>query len=99
MGNDGWGNIRAGAVIFYYMKLMEQVLSELGADDLKAFTVIPAFGGYFRCVKNIAEYSAEKVVLVLRKTVVTLEGEGLEIGRYFEQDIFIKGDIKVVKVD
>ena len=50
-------------------------------------------------MKNIAEYSAEKVVLVLRKTVVTLEGEGLEIGRYFEQDIFIKGDIKVVKVD
>ncbi len=35
----------------------------------------------------------------MRKTVVTLEGEGLEIGRYFEQDIFIKGDIKVVKVD
>ena len=80
------------------MKLLEQVLSELGADDLKAFTVVPSFGAYFRSVKSVNEYSAEKIVLTVRKTAVTVEGEGLEIGSYFEQDIFIKGNIKVVKI-
>lgn len=85
----------------YYiiMKLLEQILNELGGDTLKAFTVVPKFGGYFRCVKSVAEYSSEKIILVLHKTAVTLEGEKLEISRYFEQDIFIKGDIKAVKID
>ena len=35
------------------MKLLEQILSEMGADTLKSFTVIPRFGGYFRSVKSI----------------------------------------------
>lgn len=81
------------------MKLLEQILSELGADTLKAFTIVPSFGGYFRSVKSVAEYSADKITLVLKKSVLTLEGERLEIGSYFEQDIFIKGDIKAVKID
>lgn len=81
------------------MKLLEQIMCELGGDTLKAFTVVPGFGGYFRCVKSVAEYSPDKIILVLYKTAVTLEGEKLEIGKYFEQDIFIKGDIKAVRID
>lgn len=81
------------------MKLLEQILSELGADTLKAFTVVPSFGGYFRSVKSVAEYSENKIVLVLRKAILTLEGENLEIGSYFEQDVFIKGNVKAVKID
>ncbi|MBD5584751.1 MAG: hypothetical protein HDQ88_06685, partial [Clostridia bacterium] len=45
------------------MKILEQILEELGADTLKSFSVVPAFGGYFRSVKGVAEYSSEKVVL------------------------------------
>ena len=74
-------------------------MGELGADTLKSFTVVPAFGGYFRSVKSVAEYSAEKVVLSGRKFTLTLEGEKLEVGSYFQEDIFIKGDIKVIKID
>ena len=70
------------------MKLLEQVLNELGADTVKAFTVVPSFGGYFKSVKSVAEYTPEKITLVLKKTVLTIE-----------QDIFVKGDIKAVKID
>lgn len=81
------------------MKLLEQILSEMGADTLKSFTVIPRFGGYFRSVKSINEFGENKIVLVLRKEVVTVTGEKLEVGKYFEEDIFIKGEIKEVKID
>ena len=49
------------------MKLLEQILSELGADSLKSFSIVPDFGGYFRSIKGVAEYSSEKIVLTLRK--------------------------------
>ncbi len=99
MPNIAEGYIRVSKIICCYMKLLEQILCELGADDMKAFTVVPGFGGYFRNVKSINEYSPEKIVLVLRKTVLTLEGEKLELGKYFEQDVFIKGEIKGIKID
>lgn len=60
---------------------------------------MPAFGGYFRSVKSVAEYTPQKIVLLLRKTVLTLEGENMEIGKYFEQDLFIKGNIRVINVE
>ena len=63
------------------MKLLEQIIGELGGDTLKAFTVVPTFGGYFRSVKSVAEYTPQKIVLLLRKTVLTLEGENMEIDR------------------
>lgn len=84
---------------FIIMKLLEQILCELGGDTLKAFTVIPDFGGYFRSVRGVAEYSPEKIILSLRKKVLTIEGEKLEICKYFEQDVFISGDIREVKID
>lgn len=81
------------------MKLLEQILGELGADTLKSFTVIPQFGGYFRSIKSVAEFSPEKIVLVQKHGVFTLEGENLEVGSYFEEDILINGDIRNVKIE
>ena len=81
------------------MKLLEQVMEELGGDTLKSFSVVPSFGGYFRSIKSIAEYSSERIVLLQRKTSIVLEGEKLEVGKYFEEDIFIKGNIKVITVE
>ena len=65
------------------MKLLEQILGELGADTLKAFTIIPRFGGYFRSIKS----------------VIIIGGENLDIGSYFEDDILIKGDIREIKIE
>ena len=61
------------------MKLLEQILSELGADSLKSFSIVPDFGGYFRSIKGVAEY--------------------LTLGKYFEEDLLIKGKIKGVEID
>lgn len=81
------------------MKLLEQILEELGGDTLKAFSIVPSFGGYFRSIKSVAGYSPEKIILLQRKRTLVLEGENLEVGKYFEEDIFIKGDIKVITVE
>lgn len=81
------------------MKLLEQIMDELGADTLKSFSVVPSFGGYFRSIKGIAEYTPEKMVLLQKKASIVLEGEKLEVGKYFEEDIFIKGIIKVITVE
>ena len=81
------------------MKLLEQILSELGADTLKSFSIVPDFGGYFRSIKGVAEYSSEKIVLTLRKNKITISGENLTFGKYFEEDLLIKGKIKGVEID
>ncbi|MBD5632475.1 MAG: hypothetical protein HDP34_04530 [Clostridia bacterium] len=81
------------------MKLLEQILGEMGADTLKSFTVVPFFGGYFRSVKSIKEFSDSQIVLVLKREVITVGGEKLEVGKYFEEDIFIKGDIREIKIE
>ena len=81
------------------MKLLEQIIGELGGDTLKSFTVVPSFGGYFRSIKSIAEYSDVKIVLLQKKSVITVEGSGLEVGKYYEEDVFIKGSITGVAIE
>lgn len=81
------------------MKLIEQLITEAGGDTAKAFYVVPDFGGYFSGVKQVAEYTKDKIVLAQRKRTLTVSGENLEIGRYFEQDVFIKGVILHVEID
>ncbi len=74
-------------------------MSELGADGLKTFYIQPGFGGYFRSVKSIREYSPERVVLCLKGGAITLEGERLQIDKYFEEDVMIRGAIKGVQIE
>jgi hypothetical protein len=81
------------------MKLLDQILSELGADTLKSFSIVPSFGGYFRCVKAVCEYSTEKIVLSQNKDKITIQGENLTLAKYFEQDLFVKGKISNVKIE
>ncbi len=81
------------------MKLLQQLIAELGGDALKSFTVVPFFGGYFRSVKSVLDYSPDAVVISLKNSTVRVEGEKLEIGNYFEGDLFLKGDIKAVKIE
>lgn len=75
------------------MKLLQQILSEVGADTAKAYTVIPGFGGYFKSVRAVVEYSPEKIVLQIGKSQLTVTGNGLAIGKYFEGDLLVSGNI------
>lgn len=92
-------SIPVGLSIDYCMKLLDQILSEMGGDTLKSFTVIPGFGGYFRSIKSIAEFSPQKIVLRLKKHDIILAGEDMQVGKYFEEDIFIKGNIEGIQID
>lgn len=81
------------------MKLLDQIIKEMGGDTLKSFTVVPCFGGYFRSIRSISEYSPQKIVLRLKKFCIILTGEDMQIGKYFQEDIFIKGNIKGIQID
>lgn len=76
------------------MKLLQQILQELGADIDSAITLIPSFGAYFKGVKRVDEYSQEKIILFACKKRWVITGENLAIDKYFEQDLFVRGEIK-----
>jgi len=78
------------------MKLLQQILAEAGADMGCAITLIPSFGAYFKGVKRVEEYSEEKIILIASKKRWKIEGENLAIDKYFEQDLFIRGEVKGV---
>lgn len=71
----------------------------MGADTLRSFTVVPGFGGYFRSVTGVAEFTSQSVRLSLRKSALVIGGEGLEVAKYFEQDVLIRGDIKEIRFE
>jgi len=81
------------------MKLLEQLINELGGDETQSFTVIPAFGGYFKSIKSVCEFSPERIVLRQKRRSIVIVGNGLEVGKYFEGDVFVKGGIKSVEIE
>lgn len=81
------------------MKLLQQILTEAGANDARAFTIVPDFGGYFKCVKAICEYSPEKLILQVGKSCLHIDGKGLAVGKYFQGDLFVSGCIEGVRIE
>lgn len=81
------------------MKLLQQILKEAGANTDGAITIVPAFGGYFKAVKKVEEFSPEKIVLTASKKRLTVTGENLRIDKYFQQDLLILGDVKGISYE
>lgn len=81
------------------MKLLEQLLNEMGADTLKSITFIPGHCCYLKSVKGVVDFSPERIVLAVGKKRVALEGENMLLGEFFEGDLIVKGDVRGVKVD
>ena len=81
------------------MILLPQPLREAGADLDRAFTVVPAFGGYFKSVKRVDEYTPEKIILTVAKKKLTVTGEKLVIDKYYQQDLLIRGEISGVELE
>ncbi|MDE6557704.1 MAG: YabP/YqfC family sporulation protein [Clostridia bacterium] len=81
------------------MKLLQQILMEAGADLDRAFTVVPEFGGYFKSVKRVEDFSPEKIVLLIAKRRLTVTGEKLVIDKYFQQDLLVRGNISGVSFE
>lgn len=81
------------------MEFLQQILSAAGADTMRAFTIVPSFGGYFRSVKGVISFAEDKIVLSVSRLTVSVSGSNLTVGRFFEGDLFISGDIKGVQVE
>ncbi len=92
-------NIYSRKSINYRMKLLQQILLDAGADTNRAFTVVPSFGGYFKSVKRVDEYTPEKIVLFVAKQRFTVTGNNLTIDKYYQQDLLIRGDISGVSIE
>ena len=81
------------------MKLIEQILNELGADTLKSITLVPNVCCYLKSVKAVISFSPQCIVLKVGKKMVKLEGEEMIVGEYFEGDILIKGDVRSLIIE
>ncbi len=81
------------------MEFLQSILNEAGADTARAFTIVPLFGGYFKSVKGVSEFSPQKIVLSVGKLNLTVRGENLCVGKFFQGDLFISGDIKGVELE
>ena len=81
------------------MKLLEQLLAELGAEALNALTFIPLKACYFKDVRTVLDLSDTSVTLVSGKNKVILKGEGLTVKSYFCGDLFIEGKVRSVEIE
>lgn len=80
------------------MRMFSEILKQLSAEgDLETsrvqYSVVDGKGGYFQNVKRILEFSQTKIVLQGKKSKVTVEGEGLSVGKYFGGDATVLGNI------
>ena len=81
------------------MELLQQILREAGGDVDRSFTVIPDFGGYFKSVKRVEDFSEERITLIIGKLRLKVTGEKLTVDKYFQQDLFIRGKITGVSFE
>jgi hypothetical protein len=81
------------------MKLLQQILSEAGADTSFAYTIIPNFGGYFKRVAGVEDYCPEQITLNLSSFKIKLFGTNLSIGKFFEGDMLILGEIRGTQIE
>ncbi len=81
------------------MKLLQQILSELGADLSASVTLVPGSCCYLKGVKTILSFSPELITLSAGKLTLSVGGEDMQVGGYFEGDLLIKGAVREVKVE
>lgn len=81
------------------MKLVEQILSEFGGEGLNGITLVPDKCCYLKSVKSVLSFSPVKIMLVIGRFSVFVEGENMTVGEYFEGDLMIKGNVRCVRVE
>ena len=84
------------------MRLFDEILARLGADEEVAFAGAKAvvFAGrcaYFENVKGISAFAPDAVTLRVRAGEVRVEGEGLSVARYGAGDLLLRGDVRRIE--
>jgi hypothetical protein len=78
----------------------EFLKGELGeAFALERCLIFPFGEGYFEGVKGLGDLSPTCVVLRFAHTTVTVEGEGLSVGKYLDGDLQLCGKIISLKAE
>lgn len=85
--------------ISFYMKLIAQILKELGAEEGRSVTLCPGKLAYFCGVTAVAELTPERAVFCCGKITVAAEGENLAVESYFHGDVVLRGNILRVSVE
>ena len=83
------------------MRLYQEILGGMDNNELFAgarCTFFPCGNGYFQGVKNIGDFSPERIVVVFKRVDVEILGEGLAVGKYCEGDLKVLGKIREVRV-
>ena len=78
------------------MRLFSEIASALGQSEDSArvqYTVLDGGGGYFQNVKKILEFSENAIVFAGKKGAVRVEGERLNLGKYYLGDAVVRGNI------
>ncbi|MBO5525414.1 MAG: YabP/YqfC family sporulation protein [Clostridia bacterium] len=79
------------------MRLFDLISEKLGIDETLSssirYTVTEEKSAYFQNVDKLLEFSPVRIVLVGKKTKLTVHGEGLSIEGYYGKDLVLKGKI------
>lgn len=81
------------------MKLLEQILSDLGADMANSVTFVPGSCCYLKGVKSVLEFSADKIIILTGKCRISVRGGNLSVGSFFEGDLYVTGDVQGAGVE
>lgn len=80
------------------MKLIEQILSELGFDGGQSVCFIPRKCCYLKGVKDIPDLSPSRITLNVGRITLCVSGENLSVGSYFQGDALIVGEVTALEV-
>ena len=85
------------------MRLLSEIKKNFSAEGSAfrvQYTVVDGGGGYFQNVKKLKEFSPQRIVLGGGKGSLTIEGQNLSLGKYFQGDLVVHGTIcKVERSD
>ena len=60
------------------------------------YTVLVGYGGYFQGVKTVAEFSPERLVLMMKSGVFEVIGKDFVVEKYCDGDLRLSGEIEEV---
>ena len=69
------------------------------AFALERCLIFPLGEGYFEGVKSLGDLSPTSVVIRFSHAIVTVEGEGLSVGKYLDGDLQLCGKITSLKTE
>ena len=82
------------------MRLYDEIIQSEGWSAFAGARVLlmPSRAAYFEGVKALGDFSAERVDVYFSSCVVSVEGEGLSIGKYSDGDLSVLGKIRSLSV-